>query len=164
VLTLDRLFDPINIASNSTLFIVHWSLYVVMIDFIRSRFVLGTGLIMISTLAGCTTYWARPGGTAEEFHAASASCQARATSQYPPFFQPVMVSNGYVTPVQTSCTRYGYTTNCISTGGQYVPPAYVNVDQNQNARADAAQACLMAQGWRPFDKKDEADAYARSGR
>ncbi len=114
-------------------------------------------------LCGCTQYWAKPGSSPSEFQSTEAVCQSRAYSQLPPMLQRVQIGSAYVTPVRTSCTNYGYTADCVSTGGQYIPPSYIMVDQNESARNGASRSCLFSAGWRPFDKKADADAYARLG-
>jgi hypothetical protein len=43
---------------------------------------------------------------------------------------------------------YGTTTNnCTTTGGEYVPPVNISVDDNQNARNAAFQSCMFSNGW-----------------
>lgn len=114
------------------------------------------------SLAACTEYWAKPGGTAAEFDATKAACQAQAYSQFPPIPQQTMLTSGYTTPMQTTCTGGGYTVNCFTTGGQYVPPAYMTTDLNQSGRSSAVRACLFAAGWQPVKDKDEARAVTNS--
>lgn len=114
-------------------------------------------------LAGCTQYWAKPGGTQVEFEATKAACQAQAYTQFPPVPQQVMITTGYTTPLQTSCNGLGFAVNCFTTGGQYVPPAYITVDQNNAARNSGFRACLFAAGWQPVKNKEEAAAVTQSG-
>jgi hypothetical protein len=111
---------------------------------------------------GCTQYWAKPGGTQLEFEATKSACQTQAFAQFPAMPQQVMLTTGYITPVQTSCAGSGYAVNCFSTGGQYVPPAYVTVDQNQGARNSAVRSCLFEAGWRPVKDREEAIAVTES--
>src|SRR6202034_466052 len=73
-----------------------------------------------------------------------------------------MLTSGYTTPMQTTCTGGGYTVNCFTTGGQYVPPAYMTTDLNQSGRSSAVRACLFAAGWQPVKDKDEARAVTNS--
>jgi len=56
----------------------------------------------------------------------------------------------------------GYAVNCYTTGGQYSPPAYMMVDQNQGARNSAVKSCLYAAGWVPVKDKAEAQAVTNS--
>jgi len=110
-------------------------------------------------LSGCSPQiWAKPGGTSVEFEGTKAACNAQSYAQFPPMPQQIMIMGGYTTPVQTSCSGAGYTVNCYSTGGNYVPPAYVTVDQNQNARSSGFRSCLMTAGWQPVKNQDEAAA------
>jgi hypothetical protein len=114
------------------------------------------------TVAGCTQYWAKPGGTPSELEATKAVCERQSFAEFPPMPQQVMVGTGYVTPMQTSCTAVGYTTSCVQTGGQFIPPSYALVDQNQGARQSAVRACLYQAGWQPARNKEEAEAIMNS--
>lgn len=69
--------------------------------------------------------------------------------------QQIMMTQGYVTPMQTSCTGTGYAMNCFTTGGNYIQPVYMPIDQNQGARNSAARSCLMSAGWQPVKDKEE---------
>lgn len=121
-------------------------------------------LFVAVALSGCAPQiWAKPGGTPVEFEGTKAACNAQSYSEFPPMPQQIMIMAGYVTPVQTSCTGSGYSVNCFSTGGNYVPPAYVTVDQNQNARNSGFRSCLMTAGWQPVKNQDEAAAVTNSG-
>lgn len=119
------------------------------------------GFFLVS-LGGCTQYWAKPGGTPAEFEATKAACQGRAFSQFPPVLQQIQLTAGYVTPVHTNCVPIGYSVSCTSTGGQYVPPAYMTVDQNQSGRGAAFRSCLYQAGWQPVKDKAEAEAVTNS--
>jgi hypothetical protein len=121
-------------------------------------------VILSLVLAGCTQYWAKPGGTPAEFDATKAACEGRAYSQFPPVLQQVMLTQGYTTPMQTNCTPIGYTVSCYTTGGQYIPPAYMTIDQNLTGRNSAFRSCLYSAGWQPVKNKEEADAVTNSGR
>jgi hypothetical protein len=100
--------------------------------------------------------WAKPGGTPAEFEYVKAGCSAQSYNMFPPVYQEVRVQPGYYTPMQTSCYGSGVANNCFTSGGYYVPPTFVPVDQNQGARSSAARSCLMMAGWQPV--KDEAEA------
>jgi hypothetical protein len=76
--------------------------------------------------------------------------------------QLVMVNAGYVTPIQTICNGYGNAVSCTQIGGQFYPPAYVTVDQNQGARQSAVRSCLFQAGWQPMKNKQEAEAVTNS--
>jgi hypothetical protein len=129
-----------------------------LLNFARRWFVLGAA----AALAACTQYWAKPGGTPAEFEATQAACQNQAYAQFPPAMQQVMVNPGYVTPLQTICNGAGYASNCYTTGGQYIPPSFMLVDQNAGGRSSAVRSCLFAAGWQPAKNKAEAEAISRS--
>jgi hypothetical protein len=108
---------------------------------------------VLFSLPSCAQRWAKPGGTDAEFQVTRSSCEARSFSQFPPFMQSVQVGQGYTTPISTQCTGWGPNVNCYTTGGQYVPPTFVNVDRNSDTRRRAVSACLMQNGWTPVDEK-----------
>ncbi len=116
----------------------------------------------VLSLTACTQYWAKPGGTTAEFDATKSTCGVQAYSQFPPMMQQVMLTAGYTTPMQTSCSGTGYAVNCFTTGGQYMPPVYMSVDQNEAGRNSAVRACLFAAGWQPVKDKAEALAVTNS--
>ena len=122
-----------------------------------------TILSCVVLIGGCTQYWAKPGGTAAEFDATKAACNSRSYSQFPPAITQVMLTAGYTTPMQTICNPSGYgSVSCYTTGGNYMPPVYMPVDQNQGARNDAARSCLYSAGWVPVKDKAEAEAVTNS--
>ena len=112
--------------------------------------------LMIVSISACTQYWAKPGGTSAEFDATKTACNGRSYAQFPPAFRQVMIMGAYTTPMQTTCTGFGYTTNCYTTGGQYVPATYMTVDDNESARSSSAVSCLYSAGWRPAKDKEDA--------
>jgi hypothetical protein len=114
-------------------------------------------MLLCLALAGCAPeFWAKPGGTPAAFEGTKAACTTQSYAMFPPVMQPVMMSPGYVTPMQTICNGDGHFANCFTTGGNYVPPMFVPVDQNQGARNSAVRSCLMAAGWRPVKNEEEA--------
>jgi hypothetical protein len=110
-----------------------------------SRFVCAAAL----ALSGCAQKWEKPGATPEEFDAMKSACQTQSFAQFPPMPRNVQLTAGYVTPVTTTCNGFGYTATCYSTGGQYVAPVVITVDDNQNARNQATRSCFYQNGWSP---------------
>jgi hypothetical protein len=100
-------------------------------------------------LSACAEKWVKPGGTPEEFEAIKAACVSTASSQFPPMIRQEQYGAGYTTPVTTNCSGFGYSVQCFSTGGQYVPPITVTVDDNAVARNQAVRSCFYAHGWHP---------------
>lgn len=117
----------------------------------------------VMAMTSCTQYWAKPGGTAAEFEATKAACQAQSYVEFPPMPDQVMLLGGYTTPLQTTCTGSGYAVNCFTTGGQYIPPTYITVDRNEAARVSGFKSCLYAAGWQQVKNKEEAAEVTRSG-
>jgi hypothetical protein len=99
--------------------------------------------------ASCVTKWSKPGATEAEFEGTKSACDGRSYSQFPPAPQQIMIMAGYVTPMQTQCYGSGYYVNCNTTGGQYIPPSYMTVDNNQRPRDAAVRSCFFEQGWTP---------------
>ncbi len=110
-------------------------------------------LVVITFVSGCATRWVKPGGTTDEFEATKASCISRAYARFPPMEHQVQLGNGYTTPSYTNCYGNGYgggyNANCTTTGGQYVPPATMTVDSNQQARNQDVRSCFFENGWTP---------------
>jgi hypothetical protein len=128
-----------------------------------------TLMVIASTLAlsACADTWVKPGATEQEFEATKTECMSRAAARFPPINRPVQIGNGYTTPVTTNCNGFGYSGNCISTGGQYVPPSIINIDDNQNGRQEDIRSCFFEKGWHLKDGSDtgptpSAAAYANN--
>jgi hypothetical protein len=103
---------------------------------------------VLSFLAGCSTYYVKPGASTQDFNIDESACTNQATMMYPPVFTQVMVSAGYTTPMQTFCSGSGYYVTCSTVGGDFVPPVYATVDQNAGNRNGALDSCILARGWR----------------
>jgi hypothetical protein len=123
-------------------------------------------LLILLSLTGCVRYY-KPGAGQAEFNADSAFCEMNAYKFAPPAVERVVIRGAYQEPTQTNCsgninmqengtasrgTYYGntngtITNNCITTGGKYVPPATVDIDNNQSARNAAYKNCLFQKGW-----------------
>jgi hypothetical protein len=99
--------------------------------------------------ASCATKWTKPGATEAEFEGTKAACAGKAYSQFPPAPQQLLIMAGYMTPLQTQCFGSGYSMNCNTTGGQYIPPSYMTVDNNQSARNASVRGCFFEHGWTP---------------
>jgi hypothetical protein len=108
-------------------------------------------LVLTFLVSGCVT-WQKPGGTPEEFQATKAACTSRAYARFPPMNRQVQISSGYVTPAFTNCTGFGYSANCITTGGQVVAPQTMTVDDNTVPRSQDVTSCLYQHGWRPVQQ------------
>ena len=123
-------------------------------------------LLILLSLIGCVRYY-KPGAGQAEFNADSAFCEMNAYKFAPPAVERVVIRGAYREPTQTNCsgninmqengtasrgTYYGntngtITNNCTTTGGNYVPPATVDIDNNQSARNAAYRNCLYQRGW-----------------
>jgi hypothetical protein len=123
-------------------------------------------LLILLSLVGCVRYY-KPGAGQAEFNADSAFCEMNAYKFAPPAVERLVIRGAYQEPTQTNClgninmqengtasrgTYYGntngtITNNCTTTGGNYVPPATVDIDNNQSARNAAYKNCLFQKGW-----------------
>ena len=128
-------------------------------------------VLILLFLSACAQTWYKDGGTQTEFNADEAYCKTVAYSYAPPRLSQVQVGNGYRTPVTTNCNgsvqaspdgyggAYGTTTNnCVTTGGEYVPPAKITVDNNEDARKAAYISCLYSKGWTTVKPARAGDA------
>ena len=114
------------------------------------------------TLTGCAERWEKPGATEYEFNAMKAACSSRAAARFPPMMRQVQLTNGYTTPITTNCSGYGYSVTCNTTGGQYVPPVIISVDDNNGVRSQDTRSCFFENGWRP-EKDHPQEAAASEG-
>ena len=103
------------------------------------------------SLIGCAEKWQKPGGTERDFEAMKASCASRAAAKFPPLMRLEQATNGYVTPETTTCKDSGRSVTCRTTGGQYVPPTVMAVDDNEEGRNQEIRACFFERGWQPVE-------------
>ena len=103
-------------------------------------------------LASCAEKWEKFGATGQEFDGMKASCASRAYSMFPPAIQQIQLSSGYMTPVSMSCSYIGYMQNCVQTGGQYVAPVTMALDNNEGGRNQSIRSCFFQNGWTPAKK------------
>ncbi len=106
-------------------------------------------LSVIFALTGCAEQWHKPGASEADFEAMKAECNSQSAAKFPPLIRQVPVTNGYVTPATTSCSDTGHSVDCYTLGGQYVPPALIAIDDNENARNQNIRACFFKNGWLP---------------
>lgn len=107
-------------------------------------------ILMASALSGCANYvWVGQNPQAD-----MNACNAEANRAYPPAIYSYQSSPGYTTPVRTSCNSNGWQTNCISTGGQYIPPTQSLADANDGNRKAHFNNCMVSRGNRLMDESD----------
>lgn len=114
-------------------------------------------VVLLSSLAvaGCADRWHKIGGSAgdDDFAAAEKTCQSRAAEKYPPILRQIQVEPARTVPLVTSCSGVGTSLRCGMSGGQYVPPKFMPVDDNALMREQETHACLREKGWRPASEK-----------
>lgn len=103
-------------------------------------------LVSMCLLCGCTT-WYKSGATRQDYDVDLAGCVSAAYSAAPPAITTAQIGTGYRQPAYTNCTGGYGSVNCVSTGGNYVPPAQVQVDQNAPAQKAAFNSCMYQKGW-----------------
>ena len=118
-------------------------------------------LLGLICLAGCTQYWAKPGGTALEFETVKARCETEAFQRFPQAMQTTLASPGYLIPMHTDCRPTPRGPDCFTTGGGIVPPTYATIDLNSQPRSASYRSCLLTAGWQPARDKEEAEAITR---
>ena len=112
----------------------------------------GVLMLFVVLCNGCATYrWFKPGASPEDFRRDALACLTWALQIAPEAMTPIPLGQGYTNPVQTNCTTdYAggrSVINCTSTGGEYVPPPVMHVDQNTRARDTALLMCMYGRGW-----------------
>ncbi|MFA5040175.1 MAG: hypothetical protein WC464_00890 [Bdellovibrionales bacterium] len=113
-----------------------------------------TCLLATLVLFGCAEErWQKPGATEADYETAKLSCENRALERYPVSLRQVQVQEGRVAPLATRCSGSGATLKCSTTGGQYMDPKYVPVDDNENARWHVRHKCLVDKGWKPVEEE-----------
>lgn len=119
----------------------------------------GAAVLALAALAGCAgPQWQKPGGTAQQFSADKAGCDAQALARFP-VHQPVRMVPGYYMRSQQFCTEVEGETACHQTGTLYQPPVQQVVDANEAACGQASDACLQARAGSRCRQK--ADAFLR---
>jgi hypothetical protein len=98
-------------------------------------------------LAGCVTHWYKDGATKAAFDEDRTQCVAEAYRSVPAHDVPVTIGNGYTEPAYTTCAGGYGSANCVTTGGNYVPPTTIPMDANRPARRAAFNACMYDRGW-----------------
>lgn len=121
----------------------------------------GTAVAFVSCiLSGCAnrSVWVKPGATDADFEIAKGHCLGEAYSRVPSAPAVATFGGGYPTPAVTNCTTFGYSANCVTTGGQYTPPISVPYDTNAGARTAVYRGCMYGEGWSLERQNDVAPA------
>ena len=106
--------------------------------------------VMLLAVAGCTRYWAKPGGTDAEWAATEDRCETDALHRFP--LAPVGL--GYYAPWGSQCTIGPTGPACVTYSG-------TESDLNGQSRSGAFRACLIDAGWLPARDRDDAAAISR---
>jgi len=98
-------------------------------------------------LGGCAQRWQKPGASDKDYQEMRASCEKWALERFPPSLREVAVDEGRITPIVTNCSGSGASLKCYTSGGRYISPTYMPVDDHQSLRDDETRACLIENGW-----------------
>lgn len=113
-------------------------------------------LLLAITVTSCApAVWVKPGANTADFEVAKGRCLAASYRSISPAMESVPIGGGYTTPMYTNCFGTGFSANCTTTGGQYVPPATMAVDTNQSVRNQVFRGCMYSDGW-ALQKPEEA--------
>jgi hypothetical protein len=104
-------------------------------------------------LSGCAEQWQKQGAAKADFQAIKSACESRALSRFPVAIRQMQTEEGRMDPVATRCTGAGLATRCSTSGGRYVPPKFVPVDDNTDARDQDVRRCYFENGWQPVKRE-----------
>jgi hypothetical protein len=126
----------------------------------RNRFLV---VIASAALVSCAQpVWVKPGATSADFEVAKGRCLAGAYSQVPAAPAVATFGAGYQSPLVTNCSGFGNSANCVTTGGQYTPPASVPYDANTGVRNEVFRGCMYGEGW-SLQRRDNAYGFHKLG-
>lgn len=115
------------------------------------------------TACGPNYYWVKPGANKSDLSLDSAECRVFAAGAVPQNPQQIQLSSGYRNSSLTTCSRFGSSVDCTTTGGDYVPPTHYAYDANESVRSDAENVCMYRKGWRRVSEKElQAKSNQRS--
>jgi hypothetical protein len=114
------------------------------------------GIVVVVFLAGCgpSYYWTKPGASNSDWNLDSAECRVFAAGAVPQSPRQIQLSSGYRNSSITTCSGFGSSANCITTGGDYVPPTYYAYDTNDSVRTDAVNVCMYRKGWQRVSENE----------
>lgn len=106
-------------------------------------------LCLALLLSACAERWEKPGATERDFDAMQSACFSYASARFPPLIRPLQIDEGHMTPIVTKCDRSDHSVSCSQRGGDYVPPTFIGIDDNGEAREADMRSCLYRNGWHP---------------
>jgi len=118
----------------------------------RLLFLTPCALVFI-LLSGCAERWEKPGASDADFQKTKAVCDDRAMLHFPISIRQIEIEGARMNPGVTNCTWSGSggTMHCGTSGGQYEPPRFASVDDNQTARNQDVRKCFFDNGWHPAE-------------
>ena len=117
----------------------------------RKMFFLTICVLALTLFPACAERWQKPGATDADFQTMKSTCEARASTRFPFILGQIQTEEGHSNPMVTKCSGSGASTRCSTSGGQYMPPRYLPVDDNKEARDQATRKCLLENDWRPVE-------------
>lgn len=121
-------------------------------------------IVLVISLSACVTYY-KPGSTKQDFEVDKANCLYQSSLAAPPSVRQVQIAPAKKNASYTSCSGTNQNgqvnANCMTTGGEYVPPVNINIDDNEGARNAAFQSCMFSNGW-STQKPESEGSYKQS--
>jgi hypothetical protein len=111
--------------------------------------------LLIMMFSACSTQvWVKSGANQSDFQIAKGQCTVASYSAVQITPTQVNIGSGYTSPIYTNCNNVGYSTSCVSSGGNYVPPPTIQYDANAQARNEVFKGCMYGKGWSLAKKED----------
>lgn len=113
-------------------------------------------ILLALLLAGCGPQylWVKPGASQSDWSLDASECRVFAAGAVPRDPQRIPLTSGYRTSSLTTCSAFGRSVDCMTTGGDYVPPTYWAYDANESIRDEAVQICMHRKGWARVTKAE----------
>lgn len=121
---------------------------------LRCRRLSVISLILVALFGGCAQkLWYKQGAGQSALQIEKGDCLASAYSKVPAALATATIGSGYITPSYTTCSGYGFSASCVTTGGQYVPPTTIPYDANAGTRNQVFKGCMYSKGWSLLTRK-----------
>ncbi len=113
------------------------------------RFRISACVLCLLGLIGCTERWHKQGASEAEFEVIKSMCSSHSLNRFPPNYRQLQIGGGYTNAMNTNCRKFENSVNCTTTGGEYVQPQMLTLDDNSLPREQHYRQCLIGNGWHP---------------
>lgn len=109
----------------------------------------------VLVLAGCMPNytWVHPERDEATKNADMLRCEALSLQMYPRQMERYQVSAAYTEPDETTCTKEGNRTRCVTKKGRTRPAQYSQRDINWSPRSTAFNRCMISMGYTQIEVK-----------